>query len=66
LYKKADKDFPDDPAILWQKIVLSLIEGDTITANVYIKKYISFRRSSLSEAMIAYNLGRYTMRQVFW
>jgi len=57
LYKKADKDFPDDPAILWQKIVLSLIEGDTITANVYIKKYISFRRSSLSEAMIAYNLG---------
>jgi tetratricopeptide (TPR) repeat protein len=57
LYKKADKDFPDDPAILWQKIVLSLFEGDTITANVYIKKYISFRRSSLSEAMIAYNLG---------
>jgi tetratricopeptide (TPR) repeat protein len=57
LYKKADKDFPDDPAILWQKIVLSLIEGDTITANVYIKKYISFRRSSMSEAMIAYNLG---------
>ena len=38
--------------------VLSLSEGDTITANKYIEKYISVRKdNSWSEAAIAYNLG---------
>jgi tetratricopeptide (TPR) repeat protein len=58
LYKKADQDFPSDPLIFYQKTILSLTEGDTITANTYIKKYISIRRdNSWSEAAIAYNLG---------
>jgi tetratricopeptide (TPR) repeat protein len=58
LYKKADQDFPNDPLLFYQKAILSLTEGDTITANKYIKKYISIRRdNSWSEAAIAYNLG---------
>jgi tetratricopeptide (TPR) repeat protein len=58
LYKKADQDFPDDPLIFYQKAILYLTEGDTITANTYIKKYISIRRdNSWSEAAIARNLG---------
>jgi tetratricopeptide (TPR) repeat protein len=67
LYKKADKDFPDDPLIFYQKAILSLTEGDTITANTYIKKYISIRRdNSWSEAAIARNLGwAYTNAAMF-
>ena len=58
LYRKADQDFPDDPSLSYMHAVLSLSEGDTITANKYIEKYISVRReNSWSEAAIAYNLG---------
>jgi adenylate cyclase len=53
LYNKADKDFPDDPAIIWQKAILSLTEGDTVTANNYIEKYKIIRKdNSWSEALI--------------
>jgi len=58
LFKQADRDFPDDPAIIWQKTMLSLTEGDTITANNYIEKYKTLRRErSWSEAGIAYSVG---------
>jgi adenylate cyclase len=58
LYKKADQDFPDDPSLSYMHAVLSLSEGDTVTANKYIEKYITIRRdNSWSEAAIAYNLG---------
>jgi tetratricopeptide (TPR) repeat protein len=58
LYKKADKDFPDNSAVLWQKILLSLTEGDTVIANKYIEKYKSIPRNmSWTEAATAYNIG---------
>jgi AraC-like DNA-binding protein/tetratricopeptide (TPR) repeat protein len=54
LYRKAQKDFPDDPQILDQAAGLALTEGDTITANNYIEKYTSIRKEqSWSEAKIA-------------
>jgi TolB-like protein/Tfp pilus assembly protein PilF len=50
LYKKAAKEFPDTPSIIRKQASLSLIEGDTVTANKYIKKYISMLKSkSVSE-----------------
>jgi adenylate cyclase len=58
LFKRADKDFPDDPAMIWQKTLLSLAEGDTITANNLIDKYKTLRKErSWSEAAIAYSIG---------
>jgi TolB-like protein len=58
LYKKADQDFPGDPSLSYMHAILSLSEGDTVTANKYIEKYVTFRRdNSWSEAAIAYNLG---------
>jgi adenylate cyclase len=58
LFKKADKDFPDDPAMIWQKTMLSLAEGDTATANILIDKYKTLRKErSWSEASIAYSIG---------
>jgi tetratricopeptide (TPR) repeat protein len=58
LFKKADKDFPDDPAMIWQKTLFSLTEGDTVTANSLIEKYKTLRKErSWSEAGIAYSIG---------
>jgi tetratricopeptide (TPR) repeat protein len=58
LFKKADRDFPDDPAIIWQKALLSLAESDTVNANNLIEKYKTLRRErSWSEAGIAYSIG---------
>jgi tetratricopeptide (TPR) repeat protein len=53
LYKKAEQDFPDDPVLLYQQAVLSLSQGKTEDANIYIEKYKSIRReNSWSEALI--------------
>jgi Tfp pilus assembly protein PilF len=41
LYKKAEQDYPEDPDLISRQTILSLIEGDTIKANQYIKKYKS-------------------------
>ncbi len=58
LFKKADRDFPDDPAMIWQKTMLSLAEGDTVTANNLIEKYKTLRKErSWSDAGIAYSIG---------
>ena len=58
LYKKADKDFPNDPAIIYRQAVLSLTEGDLNEANKFIEKYISIQKeSSVSEATLNENLA---------
>ncbi len=58
LYRKAEKDFPDDPELLDQQAWLALTEGDTVTANRKIRKYISIRKEqSWSEAKIASNVA---------
>ncbi len=58
LYRKADKDFPKEPSLIWREAIFSLTEGDTITANKYINQYISiYRANSWSEAALARNLG---------
>ena len=53
LYKKAEIDFPDNSDILEGQAILSLSEGDTISANRFINKYISIRKEkSVPEASI--------------
>jgi tetratricopeptide (TPR) repeat protein len=54
LYKKAERDFPDVPVISFYQAILSLTVGDTVKANRYIEKGISYLKSiSMSEASIA-------------
>ena len=58
LYKKAERNFPNDPFLIYRQAIMSLTEGDSVTANRYIKKYISLRKEGLaSEAVIATNLA---------
>ena len=38
LYKKAEQDFPDNPDLMWRQAILSLAEGDTVSANRYIQE----------------------------
>ena len=67
LYRKAEKDFPDEPALIWRQAILLLTEGDTVNANKYIEQYISiYRDNSWSEAALARNLGwAYTQASLF-
>jgi tetratricopeptide (TPR) repeat protein len=48
LYRKADKDFPDNPLIIYLKAILSLTEGDTTAANEYLEQYISISKEDVS------------------
>jgi tetratricopeptide (TPR) repeat protein len=58
LYNKAELDFPDDPPLISRQAILALTEGDTISGNDYIKKYISLRKEgSASEAVIAISIA---------
>jgi tetratricopeptide (TPR) repeat protein len=58
VYKKAQKDFPDNPIIIFNQTVLSLSEGDTIQANRYIEKYRFIGKGeSWREAEIANTLA---------
>jgi tetratricopeptide (TPR) repeat protein len=58
LYRKAEQDFPNDGNLIYRQTVLALTEGDTITANKYMEKLISFwRDNSTSEAGILSGLG---------
>jgi tetratricopeptide (TPR) repeat protein len=38
LYIKAEKDFPDDLNLNYQKGLLAIVEGDTVNANTYLVK----------------------------
>ncbi|MCU0377373.1 MAG: tetratricopeptide repeat protein [Bacteroidales bacterium] len=58
LYKKAEKDYPDNPAITRRWSILALTEGDTIAANRYLKKFISNgKNNSWTQAAIENNLA---------
>ena len=58
LYIKAEKDFLDDPDLINRKAVLSLVEGDVNSANIYIEKYTSILKNNLaSYADVATNLA---------
>ncbi|MCJ7450081.1 MAG: tetratricopeptide repeat protein [Bacteroidales bacterium] len=48
LYRKADKDFPDNPLIIYLKAILSLTEGDTTAAKEYLEEYISISKEDAS------------------
>ncbi len=53
LYRKAEKDFPDDFLLKFNQAILTLTEKDTVAANRYIAKYISLIKDrSVSEADI--------------
>jgi len=54
LYKKAERDFPDAPIICLYQAILSFTIGDTVAANRYVERGISYLKSiSMSEASIA-------------
>jgi len=58
LYRKAEKEFPGDIAILSNKAVLALKTDKSKTADECIEKYISaLKEMSYSESAIARNLG---------
>ncbi len=59
LYKKAVKDFPDDPLLTYNMAVLLLITGDTIAAKRQIEKGIVLMKNnlSMSDASIAAVIG---------
>ena len=58
LFKRAFRDFPDDPNLIRRQAILSLSEKDTVSANRYIEKFLAFHKSdSWSEAAIANGLG---------
>ncbi len=58
LYKKADKDFPDETSLVWRKAIHDLTNGDTTGANKYLRQYRSiYRENSWSEAALERNLG---------
>jgi tetratricopeptide (TPR) repeat protein len=50
LFKKAEKDFPDDFALIYLKTILSLKEGDTIASNQYIEKLVSIVKDDFPKA----------------
>ncbi len=41
LYKKAERDFPEDFGVIYRQAVLALSEGRTKQAEKYISRYIS-------------------------
>jgi tetratricopeptide (TPR) repeat protein len=58
LYKKAEQDFPDDRDLIYRQTVLSLTEGDTITANRHIENYSLISKENLiPEGQITTNLA---------
>jgi tetratricopeptide (TPR) repeat protein len=73
LYRKADRDFPDDPGLLDQHAWLKLALGDAVGANRYLEKFISVRKEeSWSEARIAgylayvYNMADMSEKEDEW
>jgi len=58
LYKRAERDFPDDHLIIRRQAILELSDGKTKKANEYIDKYQSIRRGNGdSEGVITTNLA---------
>jgi tetratricopeptide (TPR) repeat protein/AraC-like DNA-binding protein len=58
LYRKAEKDFPENPAIIRRKAILALTVGDTVKANKYIDEYLVLcREKGVSEAQLKLNIA---------
>ncbi len=58
LYRKAEKDFPDNPDLIYLQAIQSLSEGDTVLAKKYISEYITIRREdSWPEVIIIRSLA---------
>ena len=58
LYKKAERDFPDDHILIYYQAVLALSSGKIKDANAYIEKYRSILiDNSASEAVLASSVG---------
>jgi AraC-like DNA-binding protein/TolB-like protein len=54
LYRKAERDLPDDPWVEYRQAILKLSEGKRISSSRYINNFISFCRNvSIHEAEIA-------------
>ena len=47
LYKKAEKDFPDNLVLNYQKCLLATVEGDTVNANKYLEKGMRIAKENL-------------------
>ncbi len=62
LFRKAAKDFPDDPELLYRRAVLALSLENTKDADRLIEEFVSSSKSNLaSEADIAWSLG-----DIYW
>ena len=62
LFKKAVKDFPDDPDLMYRQAVLALSVGKTKDANNFIENYLSVLKTNLaSEADISSSIG-----DIYW
>jgi TolB-like protein/Tfp pilus assembly protein PilF len=60
LLKKTEQDFPDYLELLYLQAILSLAEGDTISANKYVKRFIpALKDKSVTEAGIKSVLAQY-------
>jgi tetratricopeptide (TPR) repeat protein len=46
LYKKAEKDFPDNLFLTYMECLLAEVEGDTVNANKYLEKAIRLAREN--------------------
>ena len=58
LYKKAERNFPDEPLLLYRQAILALSQDRAKKACEYIERYVSMRKESkVSEAAIANNLA---------
>jgi tetratricopeptide (TPR) repeat protein len=58
LYVKAIQDFPYDNNMIYRKAILELSQGDTVAANEYIEKYVSYRNTNkASDADITTSLA---------
>ena len=48
LYKKAERDYPNDPDLLYRQAILSFSEKDFPSAESYVKRYVEARRNNLA------------------
>jgi tetratricopeptide (TPR) repeat protein len=58
LYDRAEKDFPDNPHLLYRQAILYVTEGDSSDSKRYIERYVSvLRENAVSEANIMSGLA---------
>ncbi len=58
LYRKSEKDFPDDPDLIQRQAILSLSQGDSVATNHFIEKLLSIlKENSWHDVDIIANLA---------